>query len=152
MKLKFIFLLFMIPFWGCSNNQDANADRLQSFLNVVSESNVPAEKIISDYICILPPQTADSTRQQIYTLIADRINEMRKQIQTEKNKDFIITKYKDLPSSEQTLILTEDITDDVYNVKFNNKYFISVLFKENRIASFHTLNKGGKRVFLLFCP
>lgn len=140
----------MLPVWGFTHGQDANADRLQSFLNTVSGSNASAEKIISDYICTMP-QTDDSAKK-LYSLVVERINDLRKHLQSGDNKNFVINKYKELPSSEQNLLLKEESTDDVYVVKINNKNLISVLFKENRIASFITLNKGGNSIFLLFCP
>jgi hypothetical protein len=99
----------------------------------------------------MPAQTDDASKK-LYALVVERINDLRTQLQTMDNKKFVINKYKELPSSEQNLILKDEAADDVYVVKINNKNLISVLFKENRIASFITLNKGGNSVFLLFCP
>lgn len=151
MKLKLKLLTAMIPLWGFIHGQEVNADRLQSFLNTVSGSNVAAETIISDYICTMPAQT-DGSAKKLYSLVVERINGLRKQMQSMDNKNFVINKYKELPPSEQNLILKEETADDVYVVKINNKDLISVLFKENRIASFITLNKGRNSVFLLYCP
>lgn len=151
MKLKFILLILIITVWGCANGQDAKSDRLQSFMKVVAESKVPVEKIISDYICSLPAGTDDKTKKN-YDFVVKSVSDLQKQIQFQDSKNFIIKKYNELPSSEQRLLLKGDTKDDVCVVYFNNKYLISVLFNENRIASFVTLNKGTKSVFLLFCP
>lgn len=67
-----------------------------------------------------------------------------------KNLDrFAYLKYKDIKKREQNISIEDGInSDDIYVVEYDKKPYMFILFSENKIKSFVTLNKGTYRYFV----
>ena len=131
--------------------QDVKVKQLKFFINAVADSNMNTDDVIKKYICPLSKGKDNDKDYKNYQFVSMQVNSLRKELLSKNKGSLIIRNYKDLPDSEQNILHANTSINNIFVVFINNKRFIRVLFTGNKIASFVTMNKGDKGVFIKFC-
>ncbi|TCD11144.1 hypothetical protein EZ449_06520 [Pedobacter frigidisoli] len=141
MKLIKLLFLGMFAILCTATKQHSNISIAQAFINDVAKGEIQNEAIIKKYLC-------EITESKEIELIEMQLNALRTELITGKLK---IESYKNISLSEQTILVESSEKDFIYSVKCSDKFICFILLENNKIASFATINKGGRRIFISFC-
>lgn len=133
-------MLLMSCVWSQSSQT-----REQTIKKFLLETQIGEKKIpeIMDEFFLLPE--VDSLKQKKTEALEVVISFLHKNLQNVNIEKPKIISYKHLEADKKN-VLTQT-PQDVYFVKFEDGFFLPVLFKQNCIVSLSLLNKGNKRFF-----
>lgn len=144
--------LIVLPFLMLATTTQAQTSKplILNFLKTLQNPQPPLSSIKTTYLCTdtekIPPGTEG------FTALNDQLQALRDSLQAKDLADFTILRYNQLPETEQDIRFTNKAQEQyIYRVKYKQQAFLSVLVKDDRIYSFTTLNKGGTRIFILYC-
>ncbi|MGC4231557.1 MAG: hypothetical protein QM594_00970 [Niabella sp.] len=126
----------------CNLKKDSRMEKVNLFFNAISQFDVKDSNKLKRYLV----PVNDSVCGYLFTSVLPLA---QKDIASKNMKDFKTIKYKNLKKAEQSLLPNDDISiSDIYVVKYKKEAYMFVLFSDDKIKTFLTVNKGGSRFFL----
>lgn len=114
----------------------------KNFMEAMIDGDLSDSEIIEKYFIINMPsdenvQFVKSQLQLLRNIISEKKIKKGELRYVPYNKD-----------DHTDLVVTESSSGDIFIINYNSERLIPVLFQDNRINSFTTMNKGGKRFFI----
>lgn len=139
-------LLFCTSLFSKAN--DSTLEKVRAFIRDLSDDKVGYEIIIKKHLCVID----DQRREERINMLTQQLASLREQLNIiGKQSSCTIKNYKNISLKEQDVLIDENEERNIYSVASGGKFICFVWVKDGKIASFSTMNKGGKRVFLEIC-
>ena len=127
---------------------DGNLEKVKGFLKDVADDKGHFDAIIRDHICAID----DQKKEERLSLLRQQLASLREELRSlPAGGSYSIKNYADLVSDKQDLLIEEGQKKNIYRIESNGTFICLVWVNEGKIASFSTMNKGDKRVFLKIC-
>lgn len=146
-------LLFVVQ---TADAQSGKQELVESFFNEAVNVDINDEQFIKKYMCTEELILKDKKARETHEFFTQQVYRFRMMVRGQSKKitaNFgnVITSYKDLAESERNIVIEEKEEDNIFRFKGEQNLVFDILVGNNRILSFTTMNKGGKKVFLLLC-
>jgi hypothetical protein len=114
-----------------------------SFIKSLMDGKLSNNEIVTSYLSI-STETTESKK-----IVELQLNSLREYLAKEvaSKDDLVFVAYKKALFEE--LLIGENLSKNVILIKDKNKVLFPLLFKGEKISSFSTMNKGGKKIFML---
>jgi hypothetical protein len=127
---------------------------VESFFKDLVDVDIPIENVIGQHMVIDTPAQKDSKARERHEFLSQQVYRLRMMMlgQSKKitnNFGNAIVAYNDLPENEHNIMIDARRGANIFRFKGEQGILLNILISGDRIASFTTMNKGGKQVFLM---
>jgi hypothetical protein len=137
--------ILLLSMTNC-NSQNNSKLAIESFIKTI-ETNSSIQVLLEKDLIDKVQANAKESYEMILKAIQDELKSCQK-----SDEQYQILSLKESINTKKVVgdeLIIPDSGGDVYVFFCSNRVITYFLIKDNKIASFSTLNKGGKRVFLL---
>lgn len=141
------YLIITATFLMCcfSSFAQGNNRVVKNFITKVADRTIQVRSILDSTLCSdklpLPEEKAK--------LLAMQIEQLRQDLH--KVRQWKIAKYDPQDPVDKTLLLGKINVNDVFKIQSPEKLMCYIWIKNNKVASFSTMNKGNKKMFIFLC-
>ncbi len=136
------FLLCLVTQFCASQNNSKQMNASKEFIDAIIDNEPPFNVIINEYL-----EVKDTSKQNLefIELQLSSLKELFRSKRIQKNELKYLL-YSSVVFPE--LIIPDDNHSIIILVTHNSEVLIPILFDNNKIVAFNTMNKGLKRVFI----
>lgn len=148
MKTLLLIVIFLLPYAKLSQNDDRKI--IENFIVLAAHKDFDIKKIESFLIPINDEDDKISLKRQ--ELLNFQLKGLNKELINKDLNKISIIPYKSLPGKVQEITLGKDqIEDNIYEIRYDNKYYFTVLLENHLIKSFTLVKKGSEhnKMFLI---
>ncbi|MBK6265464.1 hypothetical protein JKA74_10485 [Marivirga sp. S37H4] len=135
-----IVVLIVIMFFSCFGSQEDSKIIVSRFVDALKNENISEDEIIKKFIKVSEVQDAEYRDSVISNIIIS----IRKSI---KGKKVEVYTFREKTEAFKNVIHEND-SSEMLVLFTDNEVLTYVLVEDNMLASFSTINKGGKRHYV----
>lgn len=148
MRTLSLIAIFLMPFIKSGQNDDRKI--IENFIVLSANKDFDIKRIESFLIPINDEDDKISQKRQ--ELLNFQLKGLNKELINKDLNKISIIPYKSLPGNVKEITLDKDqIEDNIYEIRYDNKYYFTVLLENHLIKSFTLVKKGSEhnKMFLI---
>jgi hypothetical protein len=148
MRTLSLIAIFLMPFIKSGQNDDRKI--IENFIVLSANKDFDIKRIESFLIPINDEDDKISQKRQ--ELLNFQLKGLNKELINKDLNKISIIPYKSLPGKVKEITLDKNqIEDNIYEIRYDNKYYFTVLLENHLIKSFTLVKKGSEhnKMFLI---
>jgi hypothetical protein len=136
----------LLAFSNCTCQDEKSNTLITKFIGDLGGDQTSLDQVIIKYLAV---EVRDG---EAIDFVKIHLQFAREELKREAiaASELQILKYKDASEKYKNISINDEQSNNTYLVFFRNQFLMPVLIRNGKIHSFATIDKGGKRFFLMY--